>query len=374
MSGVLTGEGSPSHLSPTYGSFCFPTPPVAAGGATPDISRREADLAQREEEVRQRELHLLERRTILGCEVGALRRIGRPLWRDAPLPWQLLCRRLWQLWCLSTMLVAWNWLVEMALSLEAGGEHYMQSSSVPPLVTAASNRQAPTTTSSGTTSTDAPTSAVPVVERHTVVTNTSGAHVDAVPPAHRLLQLAASTAMSGRGLGVAAPVTTVGGGAATVVGGQVGVATLLLMGVPVGSWLGWCHPLIEAALCHGAVDARTGWCGLLTLACHILLCGIAALGPPGFGLAGMRVALLAAHAGETWLALAAAVEAFGFLAAVLGGVDVYRRVLRSSLLKLPGAAHQCGTPAPPPLTPSAKGGGGVIATPGSALRVAYGRI
>ena len=114
---------SPPRDATTYGSFLFPTPPAAATSSyTPEVARREANLAQREREVSERERQLVERRRfMLGCDLAPLRSIGTPIWRDAPPHWQLLCRRLWQLWAATAMLFAWNWLGEVGFSLIAGG-------------------------------------------------------------------------------------------------------------------------------------------------------------------------------------------------------------------------------------------------------------
>ena len=101
-----TRDGS----STMYGSFSFPTPPLAAGSATSELARREADLAQREREISERERKVQEdSRTFMGFEVGALRHVGRPLWRDAPPQWQLLCKRMWQLWAATAALFVWRW-------------------------------------------------------------------------------------------------------------------------------------------------------------------------------------------------------------------------------------------------------------------------
>lgn len=313
------GNGACAHTPSQYGSFNFPTPPLAG----PDIARREADLAQREAELTAAEQKLVERPHILGFEIGALRKIGRPLWRDSPPQWQPLCRRLWQLWVLSLALFAWNWMLEVYLSLLAGGEHYIDTDE-----TDDADVVAVMPAASAASSSDSSSHVVaPAIEHHPllapVVNESSTPHAAAVPPARMLAQ-----AM------VAASSPT-----PTVIGGQVGAATLLLLGVPTAAWLGWCHPLTDAALSHGTADSRAGLCGVLALGAHVLLCGVAVLGPPGCGLAGLLVALVAARAGYFWAVLMAIAEALGFLVATLAGIEVYRRVLRSSLFVLPGSRH-----------------------------------
>ena len=158
--------------------------------------------------------------------------------------------------------------------------------------------------------------------------------------------------------------TAAAGSHPAVVGGQVGVATLLLICVSIGAWLGWCHPLLDAAISHGAGE-RAGWCGLLALATHVLLCGLAALGPPGCGLAGAMVAISAARAGYRLLALCSFVEAVAAGLITLAGLEVYKRTLRSPLLHLETLSPH----AAPRMPPS-----GQAAPPTPAMRVAYGRI
>ena len=89
----------------------------------------------------------------------------------------------------------------------------------------------------------------------------------------------------------------------TVLGGQSGMATLLLLGAPVVAWLGWAHPLSEAALVDGTSDkaGRPPRCvgGARPVLC---LCGDRSA---GCGLAGFTVAFHAARVGWKFAAAAA---------------------------------------------------------------------
>ena len=320
MASSSTTPGVSSYNSPpkqptAYGSFLFPTPSIESGGSIVD-ARREADLAQRERELKERERLLLSNgtRTVLGFEFGDLRHIGRPLWRDVPLQFQHVSRRLYQLWWLSTILFSFNWLCEVGLSLESGGNEYAVDTGATDIDDLVDSVSTPSSSSAGVE--------LPSHSAIMLPNATSSSSSSAVPPAARLLR------------------QLMHGGTHPVVGGQVGVATLLLLSVPIGSWLGWCHPLLEAALSHGTSD-RTGWCALLALGVHVLLCGLAALGPPGCGLAGFFVAWRA----PGWLAFACLLNALGFAIATFGGLEVYRRTLRSQLVTRPSSQ-------PPPMPPA----------------------
>ena len=106
---------------------------------------------------------------------------------------------------------------------------------------------------------------------------------------------------------------------------------------------------------------------MLALATHVLLCGLAALGPPGCGLAGGLVAISAARAGYRMLALASFVEAVCAALITLAGLEVYKRTLRSPLLFLETLSSHAAPRMPP-------GGGQAAPPPAPAMRVAYGRI
>lgn len=363
----VAGAGSPPRDGSTmYGSFSFPTPPLTAtASAVPELARREADLAQREREISERERKVAEAsRTFLGFEMGALRRMGRPLWRDAPPQYILLCKRLWQLWAVSVILFAWNWMVEVSLSLMAGGDPFIESGSA--AAHGISEHSAGSTLSTSTGSTaggGAGITAGTTIEGLVPSSLSAGASAhsngslhEAVPPGRLLWHrgLDQATPASSR-----PPIGVVGG---QVVGGQVGLATLLLLLVPISSWCGWCHPLLDAALTHGTSDPA-GFCGLMALAAHVLLCAIASLGPPGCGLAGLMLGVSAMSAGYSWTVLAALMESLSFLIATVSGLELYRRTLRTGLLRFgpPPSAH-----APPPMPPACKAP--------HASHISYGRI
>ena len=94
----------------------------------------------------------------------------------------------------------------------------------------------------------------------------------------------------------------------------------------------------------------------------MLLCGLAALGPPGCGLAGVLVAVQAARAGYLLLVLAALCASCALLFMTAAGLELVRRTIRSGLVRVGTSRHA----APPPLPP-----GQQDAAP---QRVAYGRI
>ena len=324
-------QHSPPKQPTAYGSFLFPTPSIESGGSIVD-ARREADLAQRERQLKERERLLLSRwhtRAVLGLNwrfkthwPTAMARcaIAISACRPPVVPAVVA-------FCNSLL---FNWLCEVGLSLESGGNEYAVDTGATDIDDLVDSVSTPSSSSSA--GVELPSHSATIMPNATSSSSSS-----AVPPAARLLR------------------QLMHGGTHPVVGGQVGVATLLLFSVPIGSWLGWCHPLLEAALSHGTSD-RTGWCALLALGVHVLLCGLAALGPPGCGLAGFFVAWRA----PGWLAFACLLNALGFAIATFGGLEVYRRTLRSQLVTRPSSQP------PPPMPPAA--GNGASGQP------TYGRI
>ena len=220
--------------------------------------RREADLAQRERELAERERQFEERQQLfLWCDLQALRQLGHSsVWRDAPIEFQPLCRRLWQLWVLSTLVLAVNWVCQITLNLSSSD---------------------------------------PVNRNETE-------------------PMAADRATS----------------SAT---GEPVLATLLLLGGPITSWLVWVHPLTEAAWLHALLNGTSGGLGsgtvpVLWLGGHAAFCALGALGPAGTGLAGYLVGLEALRCGQEVSFMLSLLTGLSFAALAIEGLLLLRWVRR----------------------------------------------
>ena len=319
----------------TYGSFNF-SPQCSPPPASHDQARREAELAQKEREVAARERKFEEQRALLlCCDYEALRQLGRPNWRQAPAQWHAFGSRLFLCWVLTTAVFALNFLVEVGLdfasmnALAAGaaaladdtndmfassdatasGGALGGSSSTAAAAAALGGGGGVVDTMSSHVSAGAAAAAAPAAgalggdstssSMGNLATNSSSGvgFRGAVPPAGALSQVVATTVDAiSRSLNAVDEFNAGNGREQTVLGGQSGMATLLLLGAPVVAWLGWAHPLSEAALVDGTSD-KAGRAALVVLAAHGLFCAFAAIAPPGCGLAGFTVAFHAARVG-----------------------------------------------------------------------------
>jgi hypothetical protein len=239
----------------SYGSFSVGTP--ACVPEELDHLRREADLAQRERELAERERQFEERQQLfLWCDLQALNFLGHSsVWRDAPIEFQPLCRRLWQFWVHTALVLAVNWVCQITLNL-SGSDPENRNETEP---------------------------------------------------------MAADRATS----------------SAT---GEPVLATLLLFGGPITSWLAWVHPLTEAAQLHALQHGTSGGPGsgrvpVLWLGGHTALCALGALGPPGTGLAGYLVALEAARCGHEVSFTLSLLTGLSFAALAIEGLLLLRWVL-----------------------------------------------
>ena len=365
-----------------YGSFNF-APQGTSNAAAHDQARREAELAQKEREVAARERKFEEKRALLlCCDYEALQQIGRPSWRQAPAQWHAIGSRIFLCWLLTAAVFAWNFVCEVGLD-------FASYSSIPDEAVAApgssddpdtlyvgnpaSSMSAGYMNSGGasdivdggdTLGSDA---AATVIANVTSRISRAGgglravggavAGAGAVPaPTSNLLQTVLHALRS------LAPVDEMAaiGAEQTALGGQTGLATVLLVGVPVVAWLGWAHPLTEAALVDGTSD-RAGRAALMVLAGHGCFCALAAVAPPGCGLCGFTIALHAAHAGWRFAAAAATLAGSGFAAIAVMSFILPRGARRARLVQwpdLPDGGQTSGLRAAPGGFGPPGGGGG----------------
>ena len=334
----------------SYGSFSFPTPSLKGIEQGLALARREVDLAQREREVAQREQRFKgDEALLLKCvDLFALRRLGQATWQNAPLHFQALSKRLWQAWAFTVLLLVWNLLFQIMASLyDDGGEAFPAMTVVEdaPLAAAIAS---PLLNSSSLVS-----AAIPEAQTLPANVQQNGSAVGTNDT--RLLS------EYGHGPIVASPPDS----------GQFGVATLILLAVPIVSWLSWAHPLAEAAMASGTSDSSAR-AALHGLAAHGLLCGLAGFAPPGCGVASLWVGLVSYQDAPPLLTGAAILIGVGFVSVGAACAVLHQWVGRVSLLRSvePGAGHVGSCTATTSLTGSASPGGGGQAR----LHVQYGRI
>ena len=363
-------------------------------------ARREADLAQREREVSARERQYEERQTLLLCDTAALRKMGRPNWHAAPVQWHALGRRLWICWVCTVSLLCLNLLCEVSLDLAYASESAARSSMAvedgmdlgegdnaatlakapavgnsPKKSSSALRMLAALNSSSSSSSSDSSMSNFSSIipgELHALGSSVYGAAEAISSSISSAVQTTTTPALSasstapdgsdgsgGGGGGESGGGTSNGGG--QLASGQSGLATLLALGVPVATWLGWCQPLAEAALVNGHASDNASRAALVLLACHGLFCLLSAIAPAGCGLASLPVALATARSGYRLLALASFALGTGFACVGALSVGLHRWVVRSRLVEW--LEHD--GPSPAALASAAES---------QKSRIAYGRI
>ena len=404
----------------SYGT-AFPSPP-SCHAPNVELARREAELQQRERVLAEKERSFAEHQGVLlaACgECAGLRALGQPLWRDVPSTWQPLCRRLHIFWVLCAVVLGWNWCVQVGMSLGLAGP----VGAVDGMAAMGGGSIVATPTAARMLVT-LPQTARPL---QGVPFSPAAAHsvgIDRLSMARRLQQPSVATretAALAEGDAIGTPPTTIdrasshapppreappraapppaaghdtaaaetdlpaaAAQAATTaqaqsgdgLAGRPGLAALLGVLIPVGSWSGWYLPLIEAAQQHGTERTAPRF----LLMAHVAFCLVAALGLPGTGLVGVFVALQARRVGLTALALAACLSSLSFGGLALLGLQLHRTLLVSQLvLSQPCSVAAGAVPTPqagamPPVTaampPAARPGG--PAAPQT--RIAYGRI
>lgn len=139
-------------------------------------------------------------------------------------------------------------------------------------------------------------------------------------------------------------------------GSSVLLASLFMLVSPPATWVGWLLPVSNFAHLHpsGVSDGPVGgWVVVASFAVYVVFAGIAALGPPGWGLPGGLVAVswLERTGGRqsSLLGVAALLIALGWAGLCALGLTLYRLLVRpagiGSLSALPIGAISAAGPA-----------------------------